>query len=122
MWTGVDEGRPTSCDPLVFLAFASACIFCYGPILYVLLLAHIILCFWADWGQQSIVFQFLCQCGIGNITYNFMCTRFEGSNPSHGLIIVPKTYFPAPGFFQTRRDAFKCIWGVVCLDFACEIK
>ena len=36
------SGRPTSCGPLVFPAFASACTFCFCPILYFLRLAHIV--------------------------------------------------------------------------------
>ena len=45
MWGGL---RPppccdSSCGPLVFSAFASACIFCFCPILYFLLSAHIVL-------------------------------------------------------------------------------
>jgi len=39
------EGRPTSCGPLVFSAFASACIFCFRPIWYFLPWAHIVLYF-----------------------------------------------------------------------------
>jgi len=42
LWWGEAEGRPTSCGPLVFSAFAYACIFCVRIILYFLLLAHII--------------------------------------------------------------------------------
>jgi len=49
---------PTSCGPLVFSAFASACICCFCPILYFLRLAHLVLYFWTDWGQKTIVFSF----------------------------------------------------------------
>jgi len=53
------EGRPTSCCPLVISALASACIFCFWPILYFLLSANIILYFWADWANNPY-FQLPC--------------------------------------------------------------
>jgi len=55
---GAAEGRPTSCGPLVFSASASACIFCFGPILYFLLWPYIVLYFWASWSQKSMFFSF----------------------------------------------------------------
>ena len=55
------EGRPTSCGPLVFLAFASACIFCFCSILYFLLFAHLLCMSGPAGAKNPIVFQRPCQ-------------------------------------------------------------
>lgn len=51
---------PISCGPLIFSAFASTSIFCFGPILYFLLRPHIVSHFWANWVQNSMFFQHPC--------------------------------------------------------------
>ena len=82
------HGGDSSCGPLMFSAFASVCIVCFCPILYFLLLAH-------------IVFSVVC------------CISFAVNSETLNPIFrprVPKLNFPAPGPLKTGLN-IQVAWG-----------
>ena len=49
--------------PASIFIVASACVFCFGPILHFVLWPHIIVYLWASWAQKSMAVQLPCELG-----------------------------------------------------------